>query len=156
MRYALLLLPLALLGACSGASGVAANGYPMLGPDDVTIYGGDAATPATYEVIGLIDVAEEARAQGSTRIVSARELEDLEQRVRQPEPTAIRARDARRFVDDARRDAGRLGANGLLLVSNAHLTADTRLLRIVPFQIGDDEFAFVAVYVGAPPEASGA
>jgi len=157
--FSLLLLGISTggLGACSGASRVAPNGYPIVPRDSVEAHEGLGAIAEPFEVIELITLERMDRSTARTVVVSVEELERLPRRTTSPDAdgSGMDATAVRRRLSTARREAGRLGANGLLIATLTDLDADERIRRAVWGRLDEDQFVFIAIYIGPPPQASG-
>ena len=150
MRTLFFLLPVLALGACSASapSGVAANGDPVLHRDSVVVYESHEDIPDVFEVLGVAQASQQVRSVGVTRVVSGEELAQLR---REPSARAQQSGFRRHRVEQAKRDAARLGANGILIVTEDDLIEDPRFRQALGSagQGRDDRLLFI--YVGSPP-----
>ena len=137
-----------LLSACAspGSRGFAENGYPIVSQYDVTVYERLEDVPTPYEVLGSTQAYAVQRGVTSrTSVVSARELERMRREAQRDAPNRIR--------EGARRAAGEMGANAVLVVLPGESTADPAINEaLVPLRASGVPM-YVALYVGTPPEA---
>ena len=142
-RALLLFVFASLFAACASGPRFAENGYPILPANRVEVYEDTADIPDTFEVLGTLQFYTERRVVGRTRVVSAEELERLQRR----NPP----RDRPRGIDDARREAAELGANGLLVVTRGDRISDPRVRHMLEQTTWRSDRLYVAIYVGPPP-----
>ena len=121
-RPVALTIVLAALAVGCTSSRPAETGYPAVSASDVTVYQSADEIQGEYHVLSVLP---------------------------QPERGGYNA--ARDPLQDMRRAAGRLGANGLLVVDTDDEIAEARIRTALAQGTSFSGTRYLAVYVGAPP-----
>ncbi len=125
MARLLLLSPLVLLMAACAGSGTTtdtASGYPPLESSQVTVYNSEKDVPGEFEVVSFLQP---------------------------PQQTGYSASSSQ--TEEMRRQAARLGANGLLLIDENSEVADARISAALSQRGSYNRTQYVAIFVGETP-----